>query len=67
MAGLSVEKLFPFIILCKRLKINKLEVYWLTDFPLINDWACAKKELKNFHFKWCAQTIKEEQTIIRKN
>ena len=33
----------PFIMLRNGLKMSEYEVYWLTGFPLIISWACAKK------------------------
>ena len=48
MAGL-IEKMLCFsccylyIMLCNGLKMSEYEVCWLTDFPLIIYWACAKK------------------------
>jgi len=32
----------PFIVLCNGLKMGEYKAYWLTDYPLINSWACAK-------------------------
>ena len=47
MAKLIVEMFSccsPFISLCNGLKISEYDVYWLTDFSLINIWECAKRE-----------------------
>jgi len=33
--------------------MSKYEVYWVTDFPLINSWACLEKN-------WYALVIKKQ-------
>ena len=34
---------YPFITLYDGLRISEYGTYWLTDFPLINDWVHTKK------------------------
>ena len=45
MAELIVEMLFcsVFIMLRNGSRMSEYEAYYLTDFPLINSWACNNK------------------------
>ena len=46
MAGLICRIAFHAVItLCNELKVSECKAYWLTDFPLVISWACAKKQL----------------------
>ena len=46
MAGLIGRDAFHAVImLCNELKVSECKAYWLTDFPLVVSWACAKKQL----------------------
>jgi len=48
MAKLIIEilfMLFSIIMLNNGLKMSGYEVYWLTGFPIINNWVCTRKLL----------------------
>ena len=53
-----------YVSLCNGLKISEYEVYWLTDFLLINSWARANKEWwcssTNYKISWCCATSKNQ-------
>ena len=53
-------------MLCNALKISEYEAYWLTNFLLINIWACQKKLILVIilSFEEVYATYKSKQTSM---